>query len=191
MDHGLIENIPAIHICPVLLCEDVPQLCLPCKLHRNNPVRSTHPLLQDFDFVLKYKMEHFFTCCPQQLRISICSCKQSKRFVFHVSIIKNVSLFPQFGGIWQLDAVALLKEMLLNRTVDIDIKVGLHTGPAVEASRLSSCGIFFNWQGTRVYTLANSKAMAGKLGICATKLVRVGVFTRLVSFCQEARTTAL
>lgn len=48
-------------------------------------------------------------------------------FVFHVSVIKNVSLFPQFGGKWQLDAVALLKEMLLNRTVDLDVKVGLHS----------------------------------------------------------------
>lgn len=47
VDQGLVENIPAIHICPVLLCEDVPQLCVPCKLHRNNPVRSTPPQLQD------------------------------------------------------------------------------------------------------------------------------------------------
>lgn len=46
-------------------------------------------------------------------------------FVFHVSFIENVSLFPQFGGKWQLDAVALLREMLLNRTVDMDVKVGL------------------------------------------------------------------
>lgn len=42
-----------------------------------------------------------------------------------MSVIKNMSLFPQFGGKWQLDAVALLKEMLLNRTVDVDVKVGL------------------------------------------------------------------
>lgn len=48
-------------------------------------------------------------------------------FIFHVSFIKNLSLFPQFGGTWQLDAVALLKEMLLNRTVDMDVKVGLHS----------------------------------------------------------------
>lgn len=37
------------------------------------------------------------------------------------------SFFPQFGGEWQLDAVALLKEMLINRTVDVDIKVGLRS----------------------------------------------------------------
>lgn len=36
-----------------------------------------------------------------------------------------VSLFLQFGGKWQLDAVALLREMLLNRTVDMDVKVEL------------------------------------------------------------------
>lgn len=39
--------------------------------------------------------------------------------------VKIVSLFLQFGGKWQLDAVALLREMLLNRTVDMDVKVEL------------------------------------------------------------------
>lgn len=33
------------------------------------------------------------------------------------------SLFLQFGGKWQMDAVALLREILLNRTVDMDVKV--------------------------------------------------------------------
>lgn len=42
-------------------------------------------------------------------------------------VIKNVSLFSQFGGKWQLDAVALLKELLINRTVDVDVKVGLRS----------------------------------------------------------------
>lgn len=47
VDSGLVENIPVIHVYPVLLCEDVPQLCLSCKLHGINPVRSTCPLLRD------------------------------------------------------------------------------------------------------------------------------------------------
>lgn len=40
-----------------------------------------------------------------------------------MSVVKIVSLFLQFGGKWQLDAVALLREMLLNRTVDTDVQV--------------------------------------------------------------------
>ncbi|TWW80400.1 RING finger protein 17, partial [Takifugu flavidus] len=64
VDSGLVENIPVIHVYPVLLCQDVPQLCLSCKLHGINP----------------------------------------------------------FGGKWQLDAVALLREILLNRTLDVDVK---------------------------------------------------------------------
>ncbi|CAK6968526.1 LOW QUALITY PROTEIN: RING finger protein 17 [Scomber scombrus] len=38
VDYGLVENIPVVHVYPVLLCEDVPQLCMPCKLHRIKPV---------------------------------------------------------------------------------------------------------------------------------------------------------
>ncbi|XP_034002342.1 RING finger protein 17 isoform X2 [Trematomus bernacchii] len=63
VDYGLVENIPVVHVYPVLLCEDVPQLCMPCKLHSINPV----------------------------------------------------------GGRWQRDAVALLKELLLNRFVDMRV----------------------------------------------------------------------
>ncbi|KAK1902766.1 RING finger protein 17, partial [Dissostichus eleginoides] len=63
VDYGLVENIPVVHVYPVLLCEDVPQLCVPCKLHSINPV----------------------------------------------------------GGRWQRDAVALLKELLLNRCADMRV----------------------------------------------------------------------
>lgn len=49
-----------------------------------------------------------------------------------VSVIRIVSLFPQLGGKWQLDAVALLREMLLNRSVDMDVKVEVPVVPAVE-----------------------------------------------------------
>ncbi|KAK2840140.1 hypothetical protein Q5P01_013880 [Channa striata] len=63
VDYGLIENIPVVHVYPVLLCEDVPQLCTPCQLHGINPV----------------------------------------------------------GGKWQRDAVALMREMLLNRCVDMQV----------------------------------------------------------------------
>ncbi|XP_035531967.1 RING finger protein 17 isoform X2 [Morone saxatilis] len=63
VDCGLVENIPVVHVYPILLCDDVPQLCMPCQLHGINPV----------------------------------------------------------GGRWQWDAVALMKEMLLNRCVDIQV----------------------------------------------------------------------
>nr|XP_046259663.1 RING finger protein 17 isoform X1 [Scatophagus argus] len=63
VDYGLAENIPVVHVYPILLCEDVPQLCMPCQLHDINPV----------------------------------------------------------GGEWQWDAIALLKETLLNRSVDIQV----------------------------------------------------------------------
>ncbi|XP_041663773.1 RING finger protein 17 isoform X2 [Cheilinus undulatus] len=63
VDYGLVENIPVVHVYPMLLCDDVPQLCMPCQLHNTNPV----------------------------------------------------------GGRWQLDAVALLKELLQNRCVDMQV----------------------------------------------------------------------
>lgn len=47
-----------------------------------------------------------------------------------VSVVKIVSPFLQFGGKWQLDAVALLREILLSRTVDMDVKVELLRGGA-------------------------------------------------------------
>ncbi|XP_068593149.1 RING finger protein 17 [Cebidichthys violaceus] len=63
VDYGLVENIPVVHVYPMLLCDDVPQLCMPCQLHSINPV----------------------------------------------------------GGRWQRDAVALLREVLLNRCVDVHV----------------------------------------------------------------------
>ncbi|XP_040913538.1 RING finger protein 17 [Toxotes jaculatrix] len=63
VDYGLVENIPVVHVYPMLLCDDVPALCFPCQLHGINPV----------------------------------------------------------GGRWQQDAIALLKEMLVNRCVDMQI----------------------------------------------------------------------
>ncbi|XP_045910588.1 RING finger protein 17 isoform X2 [Micropterus dolomieu] len=63
VDYGLVENIPVVHVYPMLLCDDVPQLCMPCQLHGIIPV----------------------------------------------------------GGKWQRDAVALLREMLVNRCVDMQV----------------------------------------------------------------------
>ncbi|XP_026232525.1 RING finger protein 17 isoform X2 [Anabas testudineus] len=63
VDYGLVETIPVVHVYPRLLCDDVPQLCMPCQLHAINPV----------------------------------------------------------GGKWQQDAVALMREVLLNRCVDIQV----------------------------------------------------------------------
>uniref|UniRef100_A0A3P8VEF9 Ring finger protein 17 n=1 Tax=Cynoglossus semilaevis TaxID=244447 RepID=A0A3P8VEF9_CYNSE len=61
VDCGLVENIPVVHVYPKLLCEEVPQLCIPCQLHGVNPI----------------------------------------------------------GGTWQPEAVALMREMLVNRSVDM------------------------------------------------------------------------
>lgn len=63
VDCGLVEDIPVVHVYPMLLCEDIPQLCLPCQLHGVSPV----------------------------------------------------------GGRWQRDAVALMREMLQNRCVEIQV----------------------------------------------------------------------
>lgn len=53
--------------------------------------------------------------------------------VCRVSLVKMVSLFLQFGGKWQLDALALLREILLSRTVDMDVKVELLPPGAVQS----------------------------------------------------------
>ncbi|XP_040005066.1 RING finger protein 17 isoform X2 [Xiphias gladius] len=63
VDYGLVENIPVVHVYPMLLCDDVPQLCMPCQVQGINPV----------------------------------------------------------GGRWQRDAVALLREVLLSRCVDMQV----------------------------------------------------------------------
>ncbi|KAG9330401.1 hypothetical protein JZ751_025522 [Albula glossodonta] len=33
VDQGLVENIPVCHVYPMVLCADIPQLCIPCRLH--------------------------------------------------------------------------------------------------------------------------------------------------------------
>uniref|UniRef100_A0AAY3ZWD3 Tudor domain-containing protein n=1 Tax=Denticeps clupeoides TaxID=299321 RepID=A0AAY3ZWD3_9TELE len=38
VDLGLVENIPVCHVYPVVLCEDVPQLCVPCRIGGVIPV---------------------------------------------------------------------------------------------------------------------------------------------------------
>ncbi|XP_041857081.1 RING finger protein 17 isoform X2 [Melanotaenia boesemani] len=63
VDYGLVENIPVVHVYPILLCGDVPQLCMSCQLLSINPV----------------------------------------------------------GGKWQRDAVALMREALLSRSVDLQV----------------------------------------------------------------------
>lgn len=63
VDYGHAETIPAVHIQPLLMFDDVPQLCVPCQLYAISPL----------------------------------------------------------GGHWQRDAVALLNELLLNRSVDVHI----------------------------------------------------------------------
>ncbi|XP_027878178.1 RING finger protein 17 isoform X1 [Xiphophorus couchianus] len=63
VDYGLVENIPVVHVYPMLLCVEVPQLCMPCQLFGINPV----------------------------------------------------------GGKWQRDGVALMREVLLNRSVGMQV----------------------------------------------------------------------
>ena len=38
VDYGLVENVPVVHVYPMLLCEEVPQLCMPCHLNAVIPV---------------------------------------------------------------------------------------------------------------------------------------------------------
>ncbi|XP_054643204.1 RING finger protein 17 [Dunckerocampus dactyliophorus] len=38
VDYGLVENIPVVHVYPRLLCGDIPQLCVACRLHGVSPV---------------------------------------------------------------------------------------------------------------------------------------------------------
>ncbi|XP_066515658.1 RING finger protein 17-like isoform X2 [Hoplias malabaricus] len=63
VDQGIVENIPVCHVYPVVLCENVPQLCVPCQLNGVVPV----------------------------------------------------------GSSWQWDAVALMKELLLSRSVGVQV----------------------------------------------------------------------
>ncbi|KAJ3592522.1 hypothetical protein NHX12_007649 [Muraenolepis orangiensis] len=63
VDYGSVESIPMAHVYPMLLCEEIPQLCIPCHLHAVIPV----------------------------------------------------------GRGWQKDTVALLKMMLLKRSVDVQV----------------------------------------------------------------------
>ncbi|KAM9342298.1 RING finger protein 17 [Pholidichthys leucotaenia] len=70
VDYGQVENIPVVHVYPMLLCDNVPQLCIPCQLLGINPV----------------------------------------------------------GNKWQQEAVKLLKELLMNRHVDMQV-VELPTDP--------------------------------------------------------------
>ncbi|XP_052004314.1 RING finger protein 17 [Xyrauchen texanus] len=63
VDQGLVESIPVCHVYPAVLCEDVPQLCVPCQLNGVIPL----------------------------------------------------------GNGWQLDAVLLMKELLLGRPVTVHI----------------------------------------------------------------------
>ncbi|KAI4883302.1 hypothetical protein NFI96_024399 [Prochilodus magdalenae] len=40
VDQGIVENIPVCHVYPVVLCENVPQLCVPCQINGVVPVGS-------------------------------------------------------------------------------------------------------------------------------------------------------
>ncbi|XP_059355870.1 RING finger protein 17-like isoform X2 [Carassius carassius] len=38
VDQGLVESIPVCHVYPMVLCEDVPQLCVPCQINGVLPI---------------------------------------------------------------------------------------------------------------------------------------------------------
>ncbi|XP_062861401.1 RING finger protein 17 isoform X2 [Trichomycterus rosablanca] len=63
VDQGTVENIPVCHVYPMVLCENVPQLCVPCQINGVVPV----------------------------------------------------------GGAWQRDAVALMRELLFGRLVNVQV----------------------------------------------------------------------
>ncbi|KAK2850477.1 hypothetical protein Q7C36_009260 [Tachysurus vachellii] len=63
VDQGIVENIPVCHVYPMAICENVPQLAVPCQMNGLYPV----------------------------------------------------------GGVWQCDAVALMKELLLGRSVSVHV----------------------------------------------------------------------
>ncbi|XP_053090427.1 RING finger protein 17 isoform X2 [Pangasianodon hypophthalmus] len=41
VDQGIVENIPVCHVYPMVLCENVPQLCVPCQINGILPVGGT------------------------------------------------------------------------------------------------------------------------------------------------------
>lgn len=109
--------------CSVKMClsSAYPASCIEATLY--DPRIPAYRILLYLEFISKYKIEHSLPVALNNSEYQLCKFW----IVFHMSVIKNGSLFPQFGEEWQLDAVALLKEMLINRTVDVDIKVGLRS----------------------------------------------------------------
>ena len=104
VDQGLVENIPVCHVYPTVLCEDIPQLCMPCQLHGVIPVSGLDS-------------ESWCLCS-----IAVASSPLS-------TVAPPSPHSVQVGRTWQWDAVALLKELLLNRCVDMQVMVRwiLHT----------------------------------------------------------------
>ncbi|TRY97078.1 hypothetical protein DNTS_027273, partial [Danionella cerebrum] len=43
VDQGLVESIPVCHVYPKVLCEDVPQLCMPCQINGVIPIGKRWP----------------------------------------------------------------------------------------------------------------------------------------------------
>lgn len=94
VDQGFVENIPVCHVHPVVLCETVPQLSVPCQINGLVPVNK----LIYFNIALLRK-------------------------VFASCVINILCHRVQVEGTWQLDAVALMKELLIGQIVSVHVIV--------------------------------------------------------------------
>lgn len=78
VDYGLVENIPVVHVYPILLCDDVPQLCMTCQLLGIHPVRkrlclSLHPPCIFFFFFKEKKKTADVMFIPEKQQKKITS----------------------------------------------------------------------------------------------------------------------
>lgn len=53
-------------------------------------------------------------------------------------------LCVQVGGVWHKDAVLLLREALLNRSVDIEVMVGLCLHTYIVFSKICCCTVIYS-----------------------------------------------
>ena len=109
VDLGLVENIPVCHVYPMVVCEDVPQLCVPLRLHKGKPVCVC---IFTFTFISRWILcDIMDIMMDPSYRITI----MCDSICFSQSV--------QVGRHWHLDAVALMKELVLGRRVNVQIMV--------------------------------------------------------------------
>ncbi|CAG08247.1 unnamed protein product [Tetraodon nigroviridis] len=86
------------------------------------------------DFLVKRQFEQLTETVRQSIKtlprpnsyecksVQGCAVMGSDMLWYRGEVVEVLGEYVKFGGQWQWDAVALLREMLLNRTVDVDIK---------------------------------------------------------------------